>query len=411
MKMKKNSIQRSNNHKLDLVILAGGKGSRIKQYLKGLPKPMSRFNNKYFIEYIIQKYSKYNFNKIYILTGYRSNNIFINFHKKVYNFIEIECLREKKLLGTAGALYKLKKKKVKDFILVNGDTIFDINLNDLIKSTKKNTLGSIALIKNISNKKNKKLNNLKIYKKNLSYEKYGELMNGGIYYFKENIFDYIKNKNSSLESEILPNLINKKIISGKEFNGFFFDIGTPKNFQKADKILFKNFYKPAVFLDRDGVINFDKGYVHKKRDFKFRPGVLKGLKLLCQNNYYIFIITNQAGIGKKIFTLKNFIDLHLFIKEKLQNKNIFIDDVSFSPFHPDAKIKKYKKNSLTRKPGNLMIEKIKKQWHINLSKSFMIGDQISDQICAKKSSLYFEFAKKNFYLQSKSIIKKFNNYF
>ena len=110
--MKKNSIQRSNNHKLDLVILAGGKGSRIKQYLKGLPKPMSRFNNKYFIEYIIQKYSKYNFNKIYILTGYRSNNIFINFHKKVYNFIEIECLREKKLLGTAGALYKLKKKKV-----------------------------------------------------------------------------------------------------------------------------------------------------------------------------------------------------------------------------------------------------------------------------------------------------------
>ena len=80
--MKKNSIKRSNNLRLDLVILAGGKGTRIKQYLKELPKPMSRFNNKYFIEYIIQNYSKYNFNKIYILAGYRSSHIFKKFHKK-----------------------------------------------------------------------------------------------------------------------------------------------------------------------------------------------------------------------------------------------------------------------------------------------------------------------------------------
>ena len=405
--MKKNSIKRSNNHRLDLVILAGGKGTRIKQYLKELPKPMSRFNNKYFIEYIIQNYSKYNFNKIYILAGYRSSYIFKKFHKKIYNFIEIECLKEKKLLGTGGALHVLKKKKVKDFILLNGDTIFDINLNDLIKSKQKNALGSIALIKNISNKNNKKLNNLKISNNYLSYDKRGLLMNGGIYYFKKNIFRYIKNKNISLENEILPNLINKKIISGKKFDQFFFDIGSPKNFLKANKILYKHFYKPAVFLDRDGVINFDKGYVNKKKDFKFRPGVVKGLKLLSKNNYYIFIVTNQAGIGKKIFTLDDFNKLHIFIKEQLQNENIFIDNVSFSSFHPDAKIKRYKKNSFTRKPGNLMIERIKKQWHLNLSKSFMIGDQSSDKICAEKSDLYFEFAKKNFFLQVKSIIKKY----
>ncbi len=79
------------NKKLDLVILAGGKGTRIKQYLKGLSKPMARFNDKYFLEYIIQSYSKYNFNKIYILTGYRSNNIFKKFNKKTYNFIEMDC--------------------------------------------------------------------------------------------------------------------------------------------------------------------------------------------------------------------------------------------------------------------------------------------------------------------------------
>jgi D,D-heptose 1,7-bisphosphate phosphatase len=408
--MKKNSIQRLKKSSLDLVILAGGKGSRIKKYLKGLSKPMSRFNNKYFIEYIIQNFSKYDFNKIFILTGYRSKNIFKKFHKKIYNFIEIECLKEKKLLGTGGALHILKKKKVRDFILLNGDTIFDINLNDLIKSKKKNTIGSIALIENNSNKTNKKLNNLKVSNNHLSYSKNAKLMNGGIYYFKKDIFKYLQNKKNSLEDEILPKLINKRIISGKKFDQFFFDIGTPKNFLKANNILYKHFYKPAVFLDRDGVINFDKGYVHKKKDFKLRPGVIKGLKFLAKNNYYIFIVTNQAGIGKKIFTLSNFTKLHLYIKKKLQNENIFIDNVSFSPFHPDAKIKKYKKNSLTRKPGNLMIERIKKQWHLNLSKSFMIGDQNKDKICARKSGLYFEFAKKNFYLQSKSIIKKINNY-
>ena len=108
--MKKNSIQRLKSPPLDLVILAGGKGSRIKKYLNGLSKPMSRFNNKYFIEYIIQNYSKYNFNKIYILAGYRSNHIIRKFDKKIYNFIEIECLKEKKLLGTGGALHVLKKK-------------------------------------------------------------------------------------------------------------------------------------------------------------------------------------------------------------------------------------------------------------------------------------------------------------
>ena len=74
------------------------------------------------------------------------------------------------------------------------------------------------------------------------------------------------------------------------------------NFEIWKKLLIKNCSKPAAFLDRDGVINHDTGYVHKLRDFKFRPGVIEGLKLLIKKNYYIFIITNKAGIGKGIFT-------------------------------------------------------------------------------------------------------------
>ena len=91
-------------------------------------------------------------------------------------------------------------------------------------------------------------------------------MNGGIYFFKKKIFKLIKNKKTSLENDILPNLIKNKKISGIKTKNFFLDIGTPENFKKAKKIISKKFIKRAAFLDRDGVINFDKGYVHKIKD-------------------------------------------------------------------------------------------------------------------------------------------------
>ena len=393
-------------HSLDLVVLAGGKGSRIKYLLKKKAKPMAIFNKKPFIEYIIQNYSKYRFKNIFLLTGYKSKEIINKFHKKYYNFTLINCLKEKKLMGTGGALNILKKKKLNDFILINGDTFLNVNLSKLIKSCSRNSFGSLSLVKSKSYKSNRKLITMGLKQGRIVFKNSGGFMNGGVYFFKKKILKFIKNKNLSLENEILPNLINKKKISGIVTSSFFLDIGTPINFKRAKKLLIKNCSKPAAFLDRDGVINYDTGYVHKIRDFKFRPGVIEGLKLLIKRNYYIFIVTNQAGIGKDIFSKSEFYRLHNQIKEKLQNKNIFFDDVNYCPYHPKAKLKKYRKKTELRKPGNLMIRQIKKKWHIKESDSFMIGDKISDKICAKKSKLYFEFAERNFLNQIKRITKR-----
>jgi len=393
-------------HSLDLVILAGGKGSRIKSLLKKKPKPMAIFNKKPFLEYIIQSYSKYHFKNIFVLAGYKSSKIFHKFENKRYNCISIKCLKEKKPMGTAGALNSLKKKRINDFILINGDTFLEVNLNKLVKSCSKNSYGSLTLIKNKSYKSNKKLTSMSIKNNKVIYQKKNDFMNGGVYFFKKNILNFIKNKNTSLEDEVLPNLIKKRKISGLLVKNFFLDIGTPKNFRKAKNLLVKNCTKPAAFLDRDGVINYDTGYVHKIKDFKFRPGVVAGLKFLRNKNYYIFIVTNQAGIGKGMYSENQFYKLQNNLKEKLQKKGIFFDDINFCPYHPDAKIKKYRKITDLRKPGNLMIKQIKNKWHIKQKKSFMIGDKISDEICAARSKLYFEFAKENFYLQVKKIIKK-----
>jgi D,D-heptose 1,7-bisphosphate phosphatase len=398
-------MKNKNFNSIDLVILAGGKGTRIKSLLGKYPKPMIKFNSKHFIQYILNNTSKYNFRRIIILCGYRYKIFFRKYHNKIINFNKIICIREKKLLGTAGALKNLKKLNVEHFVLMNGDTIFDIDLNLLVKNLNKNKIGIIALTNNKDQKSNK-LNNL-VSKKNIIYiQKNSSMMNGGVYYFKKDIFKYIKN-NSSLENELLPKLIAEGKINGKFFKNFFIDIGS-KNYLKEAEIKLKDqFKRPAVFLDRDGVINYDHGYIHSEKNFKFKKGVLKGLKYLIKKNYHIFVVTNQAGIAHGIYTEDGFIKFHKKIKAKLQKLNIFFNDVQYSPFHPEAKIKKYKKNSLMRKPGNKMIENIKVNWDLNFKKTFMIGDKLSDKIAAKKSNIKFYYSNDNFYVLVKKII---NNY-
>ena len=163
--------------------------------------------------------------------------------------------------------------------------------------------------------------------------------------------------------------------------------------------------KPAVFLDRDGTINYDKGYTYKFSEFKFRPNILKGLKYISKKKYLIFIVTNQAGIAKGKYKVLDVLKLHDQLIKFLLKKEIIINEIQFCPFHPKALLKKYRKKTPLRKPGNLMIKKIIKKWNIDVKKSFMIGDQRKDMLAAKKSELYFEFVSKDFYKQVRKIIK------
>ena len=169
--------------------------------------------------------------------------------------------------------------------------------------------------------------------------------------------------------------------------------------------------RPAIFLDRDGTINYDYGYVHQFSNFKFRPHVIKGLKYLAKRKYLIFIVTNQAGLAKGKFKLSDLLSLHKKLKNFLKKKNVDISDIEYCPYHPDGIVKKYKKKSAYRKPGNMMIKKIYKKWNIDIKKSFMIGDNKTDKLAARRSNLYYEYVSNNFYLQVKEIDKKvFNNY-
>jgi D,D-heptose 1,7-bisphosphate phosphatase len=394
--------------KIDLVILAGGYGTRIKKISKGIPKVLLKINNFTVLDYILMSNSKYKFRNIFIIAGHKGELIKKKYDNRIYNLTKIKVIQEKKPMGTGRALKIIKNIVSKNFILINGDTIFKINLNDFIKKSLsfKKALCTLAICHNSKNQYNKKLNNLTLIKNKIFFLKKSNFMNGGVYFFNKKIFNYFKKNTLSLENEIIKKLVDDKKVYGVNYKDFFIDIGTPKSFLKANILLKKFYYKPAAFLDRDGVINEDYGYVSQINNFKLRKNVISGIKKLIKNNFYIFIITNQAGIGKKIFSLKKFLILHKEINKIFLKKKIYIDDIKYSPYHLKSKIKKYQIKSNYRKPGNGMIKSILKSWSIDLQKSFFIGDKKSDYLCAKKSNINFKYTSKDFQKDINAYINK-----
>ena len=125
----------------------------------------------------------------------------------------------------------------------------------------------------------------------------------------------------------------------------------------------KKKYK-AAFLDRDGVINFDKGYINNFSNITLRKGVVKGLQELSKKKYLIFIITNQAGVAKGFITYEDLLKLNKQFIKFFKKRNIKITKIEFCPHHHKGIVKKYKKKCNCRKPGNLMIKRIFKNWKI-----------------------------------------------
>ena len=393
--------------KFNVIILAGGKGSRIKNYLSSNPKPLVKIGKMSFLKQLIQNISKYNVNKIIILAGYRGKKIYDKFHGKKINLIDIECVIEEVPLGTGGCLALIKKKIDDKFIVINGDTFFDIDLNNFFNNFLKKNESLIALSNDTNYSQNNKLIGLTVNKENkISFQEKSKLFNGGIYLFNKNFLNKIKLTKCSLEEDLLKPEIIKKNVIGKLFVNFFIDIGTPKNFKRANKILVKYLTRPALFIDRDGTINIDKGYTHKVKDLLFIKKTIQVMKYIYNKKYFLFIVTNQAGIAKNLFDIEDFYKFQEQLKYKLYKKQILINDIKFCPFHKNGIIKEYTKISKYRKPDNLMIKSLLNNHNILVKKSLMIGNTKSDELCAKKSGLiFFNVNSKNFLKE----IKKFIN--
>ena len=143
----------------------------------------------------------------------------------------------------------------------------------------------------------------------------------------------------------------------------------------------------ALFLDRDGVINIDHGYVYQPKNFEFIDDIFQLCQKANEYDYLIIVITNQAGIGRGYYTTQNFLDLTNWMKEKFITKGASITDVFYCPYHPSHGVGFYKKNSFDRKPNPGMLLKAQSKYNIGLSHSIMIGDKDTDMLAAKNAGV------------------------
>ncbi len=143
----------------------------------------------------------------------------------------------------------------------------------------------------------------------------------------------------------------------------------------------------ALFLDRDGIINIDHGYVYKKEDFEFVDGIFELCQIAIKQNYQIIVITNQAGIARGYYSQADFLALTEWMKDVFQQHHITITDVFYCPHHPTSGVNEYKKVCHCRKPAPEMILKAKQKHQITLKDSIFIGDKESDMIAAKNAGV------------------------
>lgn len=136
--------------------------------------------------------------------------------------------------------------------------------------------------------------------------------------------------------------------------------------------------RPALFLDRDGVINVDYAYVHKQQDFVFIDGIFELCRKAKQLGFLIFVITNQAGVGRGYYTEEDFWQLTDWMCRVFRDNGVIIDQVYFCPFHPQNGIGRYKKDSPDRKPKPGMILSAVKQYDVDLARSVLVGNMESD---------------------------------
>ncbi len=228
---------------VNVIILAGGFGTRLKKTISDVPKPMAPVNGKPFLYYLLSHLRTQKITHFYISVHHMAKKIHDYFGDS-FEGIPISYSYEKEALGTGGAilhtLNTYEKLKKSAFFVVNGDTWFPINLDNLIKSHNEGITCTLALTHYINTKRygNVTINSEGIIESLKEKEAHDEgLINGGVYLFSPSAFNYKSLKPTSLEKDILPDLILEKSIKGVVYDVTFLDIGTPEDYKQASSVL------------------------------------------------------------------------------------------------------------------------------------------------------------------------------
>lgn len=385
---------------MQVVVLMGGLGTRLKNITKDCPKSLVDVCGKPFFEYQLELLCAWGFKKFVFLLGYKADMIEEYFGDGKDRGISIKyCYDGEKLLGTGGAVRRAFDFLEDDFILMYGDSFMDIDYAECVyryfdgKKHGARALMTVLCNNNRFDKSNVVMDGgrLVLYdKKNPTPEM--DYIDYGVCVYEKSLFSAYEKDEAFDIAQIQHDLSVKGEMCAQIVTKRFYEIGNPDSLAEFSEYVNKRFdsLNPAVFVDRDGVINeivwnddieqLDSPL--KVSQFKFIDGAIEGLRLLKEKGYYVFVVTNQPSAAKGKTTLKTLYDINTYMISELQKEEVYIDDIFMCPHYtkelPLTKEKFLIKNCNCRKPKPGLIYRALRKYNINLAQSFMAGDSCTD---------------------------------
>jgi D,D-heptose 1,7-bisphosphate phosphatase len=387
--------------KSQVVILAGGFGTRMSRQFPDTPKPLIPVNNIPILEHLIYECKKYNKLNILIVLHYMPEKIKNYFGDGSKFDVNIQYFVEEIPLGTGGALLAVKHMLQDTFLVLYSDIFSDLNFNEFLKFHRgQNSDISIVVHPNdhpydsdlvICDSSNK-VHKFSSHPHQDSHTK--NLVNAAMYLINQSaLLDYQYNKKEKFDiaQEMFPSLLkNGCIIAAYKTCEYIKDMGTPKRLTQVEEDIKNGVVnsrkisnkRKAIFLDRDGTINVENGHINKPSDFDLLDQSGDAIRLINKSKFLAICVTNQPVIARGECTFKELEEIHNTMEFKLGLKGAYLDHIYFCPHHTDkgfrGEIEKLKINCDCRKPNPGMLINAVKDFNLNLNECWLIGDSAAD---------------------------------
>lgn len=379
--------------------MAGGKGTRIASVASDIPKPMILISGKPVLQHEIECLRDQGFTDIILTVSYMADIIIDYFGDGSKFGVNIDYYVEKEPLGNAGALFKIKDKLTDDFLLLNADSLFNIDFNRFVKYHKEKG-GLVTLFTHPNSHPYD--SGLIICDDNKSVVKwlakeddrpvlYKNRVNAGLHVINKKVLDVdINTPKIDLDRQLLKPLAGSGKMFAYDSPEYVKDMGTPDRYYAVCKdyeqgiISAKNLKnkQKAIFLDRDGTINKYVGFLRDINDFELIDGVAEAIKMINTSGYLAIVVTNQPVIARGEVSFDQLNEIHNKMETLLGNEGAYLDAIYYCPHHPhkgyEGEIPELKFDCDCRKPKPGMLLKAADDFNIDLSKSWMIGDGDND---------------------------------
>lgn len=385
------------------VILVGGLGTRLGELTARTPKPLLPVAGRPFVEHLLQEVSRYGFRKATLLAGRFGDQVRATYDGQVIFDLAVDVVVEPSPMGTGGALAfaAAEARLDPEFLLMNGDSWIDMDLVRLVRNweaarTERPGTRAQLLLQTVPDAARYGTVTAKDGLVTVFQEKSPESanrpgqINAGVYVLDRTILkDVPSDRVTSLETDILPKIVaDGRVVSILAPEGsYFIDIGLPDTYLRADEELMRHRRRPAIFLDRDGTLNVDRGYTHKITDLSWQPDARQAIKYANDAGYYVFVVTNQAGVARGLYQESDVIAFHAEMQSQLYEIGAHVDAFEWCPFHVDGTVAAYRQDSRRRKPSPGMIEDLVDVWPVDMSRSLLIGDSPDDMKAAEAAGL------------------------